>query len=93
MTPEERARKRVAEFLGLMWHVVVFVVINAFLWGIDIATGGGVGWAYWVTIAWGLGMAFHVAAYVIDASGFQARRYQRYLAEEKARDGHYGGEG
>ena len=85
-TPEERARKRVEEFVGLMWHVFAFVVVNGFLWGIDIVNGGGVDWAYWVTIAWGLGLVFHVADYLFDRSGFQERRYQRLLAEERERE-------
>jgi hypothetical protein len=39
-----------------------------------------------VTIPWGIGLAFHVAAYMLDESGLQNRRYQRYLAEEQERD-------
>jgi hypothetical protein len=86
-TAEERARKRVEEFVGLMWHLVVYVVVNGFLWGIDLAQGGGVEWAYWVTMAWGIGLLFHIVAYFIDRSGFQDRRYQRYLAQERSREG------
>ncbi len=85
-TAEERARKRVEDFVGLMWHLVVFVVVNGFLWGIDLAQGGGLDWAYWVTLAWGIGIVFHVMAYLIDRSGLQERRYERFLAEERARD-------
>ena len=85
-TPEERAQKRVKEFTDLMWHLATFVIINAFLWGIDISQGSGVDWAYWVTISWGIGVAFHVAAYVLDDRGGQSRRYRRYLEEERAAD-------
>ena len=85
-TPEERAHKRVKNFTDLMWHVATFVIVNAFLWGIDIVGGGGVDWAYWVTIPWGIGLAFHVAAYLLDESGLQNRKYQRYLAEEQERE-------
>ncbi|MCP4304163.1 MAG: 2TM domain-containing protein [bacterium] len=79
-TPEGRARKRLNEFTGLMWHIATFVIANVFLW--VIAPGA----AIWVTIAWGVGLAFHVAAYLLDESGFQQRRYQRFLAEEQERD-------
>ena len=79
-TPEERARKRLNEFTGLMWHIATFVIVNGFLW--VIAPNA----ALWVTIAWGVGLAFHVAAYFLDASGFQSRRYQRFLAEEQQRE-------
>lgn len=85
-TPEERARKRVKEYTELMWHVATYVIVNAFLWGIDIISGDGVNWAYWVTIAWGIGLAFHVASYLLEENGLQNRRYQRYLKEEEQRD-------
>jgi uncharacterized membrane protein (UPF0136 family) len=66
-----------------MWHVATFVIVNAFLWGIDIIKGGGLNWAYWVTITWGLGLAFHAAAYLLDESGLRDRKYRRFLAEEQ----------
>ena len=69
-----------------MWHLATFVIINGFLWAIDLYQGGGVNWAFWVTISWGIGLAFHVASYMLDDNGLQNRRYQRYLEEERARD-------
>jgi hypothetical protein len=85
-TAEERARRRVKEYTDLMWHVATFVIVNGFLWGLDIYKGDGVNWAFWVTIGWGVGLAFHAAAYFIGNSGPQSRRYQRVLAEELAKD-------
>ena len=34
---------------------------------------GGADWAFWVTITWGIGVAFHVAYYVIGDNGPQNR--------------------
>ena len=85
-TPEARARARVKAYTDAMWHLATFIVINAFLWGIDIIQGGGVNWAYWVTISWGIGVAFHLASFFLDENGLQARRYQRFLEEERRRD-------
>lgn len=79
-TPEARARQRVEDFTGLMWHIVTYVIINVFLW---IITPGA---AFWVTVSWGVGLAFHIAAYLLDRRGGQSRRYQRYLAEERERE-------
>ena len=79
-TPEERASKRVKDFTGMMWHVAVFVIINAFLW---VITPGG---AIWITIFWGIALAFHVAAYFLNEKGFLSSRYHRILAEEKERE-------
>ena len=85
-TPEARARHRAEEWAGLWWHVAVYVVVNAFLWIVDWVSGDGIGWAYWTTIPWGIGLAFHVASYLIDTRGVQQRKYERYLAEERARE-------
>ena len=76
-TPEERARKRVNNFTGLMWHIATFVIINGFLWLIVPSA------SFWVTISWGIGLAFHIVAYFLDERGGQQRRYRRYLAEER----------
>ncbi len=76
-TPEERARKRVKNYTDLMWHIAVFVIVNAFLW--VIVPGAAV----WVTITWGVALAFHIAAHLLDERGGQDRRYRRYLAEER----------
>jgi len=85
-TPEERARERAKSYTGLLWHIGVFVVINAFLWLLDATVGAaGIQWAYWVTLFWGLALAFHVVAYLVDGSGFEERKYQKFLAEEKQR--------
>ena len=46
----------------LMLHAVVFLVVNAFIWVQDFAAGGGLDYAYWVTIPWGAGLAIHALA-------------------------------
>ena len=79
-TPEERAAKRVKDRTDVMWHAATYVIINAFLWLIVPQA------AIWVTIGWGIGLGFHVAAYFIGDDGPDNPRYQKYLAEERARD-------
>jgi uncharacterized membrane protein len=79
-TPEERAERRVKDFTDVAWHAATFVIINAFLWIIVPEA------ALWVTIGWGIGLAFHVAYYFIGDGDSDNRRYQKYLAEERARD-------
>ena len=85
-TAEERAQERVKNFTDAMWHLATFIIINGFLWTLDIIGGGGVNWAFWVTLSWGIGLAFHLAAYFLDERGFQARRYQRILEEEREKE-------
>jgi hypothetical protein len=48
-----------------MWHIAIFTVVNAFLWIEDIAAGGGLEYAYWVTIPWGIGLISHVSVYMV----------------------------
>ena len=86
MTAEDRALKRAKDSTDMMWHIAAYAIINILLWFIDIAQGGGLNWAFWPTIGWGFGVAFHVASYVIDDSGAEGRKYQQFLAEERAKD-------
>ena len=77
-TPEQRAAERVKNRTDVMWHVATYVIINVFLWLIVPQA------AFWVTIGWGIGLAFHVAHYLIGDDGPENRRYQKFLAEERA---------
>lgn len=43
-------------------HAIAFVLVNALLWAQDLALGEGLNYAYWVTIAWGVGLALHAYA-------------------------------
>ena len=79
-TPEERAERRVKDFTDVAWHAATFVIINVFLWIIVPEA------ALWVTIGWGIGLAFHVAYYFIGDGDRDNRRYQKYLAEERSKD-------
>ena len=47
----------------LLVNATAFVLVNAFLWIQDIAIGGGLEYAYWVTIPWGIGLAIHAIVY------------------------------
>lgn len=52
----------VSDVAELIWHGSAFVLVNAFVWMQDIAIGGGVDYAYWLTIPWGIGLAIHALA-------------------------------
>lgn len=47
----------------LVAHATAFAIVNAFLWLQDIAAGGGLEYAYWTTIPWGIGLIAHALAY------------------------------
>lgn len=80
-TPQARAMERAKYLSGLVWHAGTFVIINAFLWAIDSMGYGGVNWAYWVTIGWGLALAFHALAYFVDGRQLEERKSEEYLDE------------
>ena len=83
-TPEERARRRAKSYTSLLWHIGVFVVINGFFWLLDLVVSAeGIQWAYWITIFWGLALAFHIVAYFVGESGVEQRKYRQALAEER----------
>ena len=55
------AMKRVRERRDFQGHVVAYVVVNLFLWGLWAITSG-VGsypWPVWVTLGWGIGVALN----------------------------------
>lgn len=82
-TAEARAEQRAEYLSGLVWHAGAFVIINAFLWILDIVLSGGVGWAFWVTLTWGFALAFHALAYAVDGSRLRERAAARYLRKER----------
>lgn len=84
-TPQERAARRAKYLTGLLWHLGAFVIINAFFWILDAMGAGGVNWAFWITGAWGLGLAFHVLAYFIDGRDLEGRKAAQYEAQDRSR--------
>lgn len=59
---EQAQRKAVRDFL---YHSIVYVFVVAMLVIVDVRAGTaggailGLDWAYWVALAWGLGLAGH----------------------------------
>jgi hypothetical protein len=63
----ERDRVETTPLADLVWHAAVFIVVNALLWTQDFALGGGLDYAHLMTIPWGIGLAIHAIAYVVEA--------------------------
>jgi hypothetical protein len=80
LAPETRAARREGALTGVLWHAATFIIINGFLWFIDLQQGG-LEWAYWVTVSWGIAMAFHAAWYFITERGVS--KYERSLDQER----------
>lgn len=90
MTDEkyERAKKRVEELKGFYSHLAVFIVINVVLFIINMATSPGNWWFYWVTLFWGIGLAFHAAGVFgrgkIISREWEEKKIQQYIHEEES---------
>jgi hypothetical protein len=84
-TPEARALERSSAFAGVVWHAVVFLLLNGALWALDARQGDAFDWAYWVTIFTGIALVFHATWYLLERSGRQRRRYQKFLDQELGR--------
>lgn len=82
-TIEQRASARAKYLTSVLWHAGAFVIINTFLVLIDLVTGGGLNWAFWVAAPWGFALAFHVLAYAIDGRQLEHRKTVEYLEEEQ----------
>jgi hypothetical protein len=82
----ELARRRAVYLSGLMWHVGAFLIINAFFWVLDLVVGApGIQWAWWITLFWGLALAFHVLAYLVAGRQVVERKTSEYLDEAETR--------
>lgn len=84
-SPETRARERAKYFSGLIWHAGTFLIINVFFWAMDLGIGSaGLNWSFWITGMWGLALAFHTLAYIVDGRRLEERKAAQYLEEYEA---------
>ncbi|WP_434045066.1 MULTISPECIES: 2TM domain-containing protein [Sorangium] len=71
---------------GFRSHLFSFVVVNAFLFAINVLTPGP-WWFFWPLLGWGLGLAFHArAALSSDVSPRRIRREIERSAERARRE-------
>lgn len=59
---EERyyqAKKRVEEIKGFYGHLASYLLVNTFLFILNIMTSPDHLWFYWPLLGWGIGLAIH----------------------------------
>lgn len=81
-TPLTTTDDRVRAKIDLIRHALVFVVVNAFMFGLDWMQNQRIDWAYWSLLGWGLGLASHAVS-VFTRSTWLA---SHVLASEQKRD-------
>lgn len=70
-----------------MWHAGTFLIINGFFWVLDAITGNGITWAVWISLMWGLALAYHALACYVDGRGTEAAAVETFT-EHRSSDHH-----
>lgn len=83
----KQAEKPANDIVGFAVHAAVYLVVNVALWLIDVVTGGGIDWAYWTTIPWGIGLAIHGLVLLLELKLFgedwRHRQIERYVERRR----------
>ncbi len=55
----KKARKKVEAKIGFLVHLLVYILVNAFLIGINLLNSNDVLWSSGPLFGWGIGIFFH----------------------------------
>ena len=77
----DRAKKRVAEIKGFYIHLGVYLIVNAGLFAINMITNPDNLWFYWPLLGWGVGVAIHAFAFIIEGRWLGAEWEQRKIEQ------------
>jgi len=79
-----QAIKRIKRKRDFKAHLVVYVIINAFLVGVWYFSGQGYFWPGWVLLGWGIGLAFNAwDAYGRRADAISETEIQREIDKRR----------
>ncbi len=85
----QAARKYVRELREFYTHLAAYIVVNGFLFIVDVITGPG-WWFYWVMLAWGIGLAIHAYEVLVQNRFFgpdwEERKIRELMGEKPKRD-------
>ena len=83
----ERARRRVQQLRGFYVHLVVYVLVNVFLVGLNLFATPNRLWFYWPLFGWGIGIAIHAAAVFgggwLWGNAWEERKIREFMDKEK----------
>ena len=81
-TKYQKAKERVEALRGFYIHLIVYVVVNLFLFLLNIITSPDSLWFYWPLLGWGIAIVGHALSvyWGID------RRFGADWEEEKVRE-------
>jgi len=85
----EQARKRVTELKSLYMHIALYILINLLLFLLNYLSSPGVWWFYWVTIFWGIGLAWHIIGFIggpkVFTPEWEEQKIQEFMKQEGKR--------
>jgi len=73
---DKEAKERVAEIKGFYMHLVVYVVINLFLFWVNKSQGGYI-WFYWSLFGWGIGIVLHAVSVFLLGKDWEERKVKK----------------
>jgi len=86
----KRAKRRVSKIKGFYSHLFSFIAVNIVLYVIDLTSGNGINWAYWVTFGWGIGIISHYVNtfgfFGILAKDWEDKKIEEYVKKYKKED-------
>lgn len=74
-------KRRGQEFRDVIQHLIVYVICNSVLVGINAFSGGGFPWSIFPIILWGMGLGLHYATFVRKYD-YSLNRYSKRLTLE-----------
>ena len=77
----QKAKERVEAIKGFYKHLTVYVVVNLFLFSINMIVSPDVLWFIWPLMGWGIAIALHALSVLGFSGGFGADWEERKTRE------------
>jgi hypothetical protein len=87
---ERRAREQVEAQKGFYVHLITYLLVNAGLFFVNLATRRNGGWwFYWPVLGWGVGLAAHgfsvFGAFGLFTREWEERQVKKLVEKERGR--------
>ncbi|MCO5185253.1 MAG: 2TM domain-containing protein [Anaerolineae bacterium] len=77
----QRAKERVEALKGFYVHLAVYVIVNLFLFLLNIFTSPDNLWFYWPLLGWGIALGFHAVSVFGSGSRFGSDWEEKKIRE------------
>ena len=88
-TEYKRAKMRVGAIRGFYQHLQTYVLVNSFLFVLNLLTSPGDWWFYWPLLGWGIGLVSHaVSVYGMGSlwgKDWEERKIKRIMEKNRRR--------